>query len=197
MEIDLAPGPELRTVRLRLRRWREQDLESFAALNQDPRVMRYFVRPNTLEESAQLIERIERCFEERGYGLWAVETSAGSFAGFVGLWPVPDAMPFAPAVEVGWRLAAEHWGQGIATEAASAAAEFAFSELGLGEIVSYTAARNMSSQRVMQRLGMSTDDAEDFPHPEISPEHPLAHHVLYRLAAQDWRITGVTFAAQH
>ena len=187
MQIGRAPGPELRTERLKLRRWREQDREPFAAINRDPRVMEHFPSLHTPEQSAELIERIERCFELRGYGLWAVEDPAGDFAGFVGLWPVPDAMPFAPGVEVGWRLAADRWGSGIATEAARAAIAFAFGALALGEVVSYTAARNLRSQRVMQRLGMSSDDAEDFAHPQIEPGHALSQHVLYRLAPADWR----------
>jgi RimJ/RimL family protein N-acetyltransferase len=188
MDIAVAAGPELHSARLVLRRWRDSDRDPFAAMNRDPRVMEYFLRPHTDEESARLLERIETCFEQRGYGLWAVEPEGRGLAGFLGLWPVPDAMPFAPAVEVGWRLAPDFWGEGLATEAACAAVEYAFGELALGEVVSYTAAVNLRSQRVMQRLGMSSDEAEDFVHPEIEAGHRLSHHVLYRLAAEDWRL---------
>ncbi|HEY0515727.1 MAG TPA: GNAT family N-acetyltransferase [Solirubrobacteraceae bacterium] len=183
----MTDGPELRTRRLKLRRWLPGDREPFIALNRDPLVMEHFVRVHTPSESARLIERIEHCFEQCGYGLWAVEPADGALAGFVGLWPVPERMPFAPAVELGWRLAPDYWGRGIATEAASAASRFAFNELALGEVLAYTTTTNHRSQRVMQRLGMRNDPAEDFPHPEIPPEHRLSMHVLYRLGAAHWR----------
>jgi RimJ/RimL family protein N-acetyltransferase len=183
--------PQLRTERLLLRRWREADLEPFAALNADPEVMEHFPALLSVEQSAALVARIERCFDERGYGLWAVEVRAedadgagGAFAGFVGLEPVMDErLAFAPAVELGWRLAQPFWGGGIATEAAAAATAFAFDALALTELVSYTAVSNVRSQLVMQRLGMRRDPAEDFLHPGIAPGDPLAPHVLYRIAA--------------
>jgi RimJ/RimL family protein N-acetyltransferase len=183
--------PQLQTARLLLRRWRPRDLEPFAAMNADAEVMEHFPAPLSARQSAALVDRIERCFEERGYGLWAVELRAvrahgpdGAFAGFVGLDPVEDErLAFAPAVELGWRLAQPFWGRGIATEAASAAIAFAFDELALAELVSYTAAINVRSRRVMERLGMSRNPAEDFLHPGIAPGQPLAPHVLYRLDA--------------
>ena len=121
-----------------MRRWEPRDLEPLAALNADPEVMEHFPSTHTSTESALLIERMEAGFERDGFGLWAVEPRGESASvGFVGLNPVPDEMPFAPAVEVGWRLARSHWGRGIATEAARAAVEFGFSEVGLEEIVSF------------------------------------------------------------
>jgi len=176
--------PQLRTERLLLRRWRAADLEPFAALNADPVVMEHFPAPLSSVQSAELVARIERGFEQRGYGLWAVEVRPqGAFAGFVGLTDVDIEVPFAPAVELGWRLAQPFWGQGIATEAASAAIAFGFQQAGLPRLVAYTAACNLRSRRVMERLGMRRDPAEDFAHPWLEPAHALAPHVLYRIDA--------------
>jgi ribosomal-protein-alanine N-acetyltransferase len=175
-------GPELRTERLLLRRWRPADREPFAALNADPAVMEHFPATMSRAESDGLVDRIEAAFDARGYALWAVEvTGDGGFAGFVGLAPVTFEAPFAPAVEVGWRLARERWGRGYATEAARAAVAFGFDVVGLDEITSFTVPANIRSRRVMERLGMSRDPADDFDHPVIPPGHPLRRHVLYRL----------------
>jgi RimJ/RimL family protein N-acetyltransferase len=177
-------GPRLRTDRLLLRRWRAADLGPLAAMNADPCVMACFPATLSAGESAELIERIEACFAEHGYGLWAVEVlAAGDFVGFVGLSPVAPPLPFAPAVEIGWRLARPYWGRGLAHEAAGAAIDFAFERLGLGALVSFTAAGNRRSRRLMERLGMRRDPAEDFIHPALAKTDPLAPHVLYRLDA--------------
>ncbi|MGA8353890.1 MAG: GNAT family N-acetyltransferase [Solirubrobacteraceae bacterium] len=174
--------PRLQTDRLLLRRWREQDLIPFAQLNADPVVMEHFPCTLSAAESSALAKRIEECFAQHGYGLWAVEVPGQApFIGFVGLWPVRPELPFAPAVEVGWRLAHDFWGHGYATEAAQAAIAFGFQELGLQEIVSYTAEVNTRSRRVMERLGMSQDPTEDFEHPLLSQDSLLRQHVLYRL----------------
>ena len=117
----MATGPVLRTQRLVLRRWQTQDLEPFADLNADPVVMEHFARPLTPEQSAALVADIETEFDACGFGLWAVEVPGhGGFIGFVGLHRVSFDAPFTPAVEVGWRLERDHWGQGFATEAAQA-----------------------------------------------------------------------------
>ncbi len=175
---------ELRTERLLLRRWRPDDREPFAAMNADPVVMEHFVRPITRDESDDLVDRIEATFDRDGYGLWAVEVlDDGRFAGFVGLWPTPPELPFSPAVEVGWRLAPHAWGTGLATEGARAALADGFGRLGVDEVVSMTTVTNLRSQRVMQKLGMTRDPADDFAMPAIPEGHPLRDHVLYRLAA--------------
>jgi RimJ/RimL family protein N-acetyltransferase len=175
----------LRTERLLLRRWRPEDSEPFAQLNADPQVMEHFPATLTRAQSDELIERIERSFAADGFGAWAVELPGSiPLAGFVGLWRQNDErLPFAPAVEIGWRLSRESWGRGIATEAASAAIGFGFGELGLEEIVSFTTVANTRSRAVMERLGMRRDPAEDFLHPQIAADDPLAAHVLYRIKA--------------
>jgi len=180
--VGVVSQPQLRTGRLLLRPWRTADLDPFAAMNADPEVMEHFPAMLSPGQSAALVERIARCFDEQGYGLWAVELPGeASFAGFVGLAPVDLEVAFAPAVELGWRLARVFWGRGIATEAASAAVDFAFEQLRLPDLVSYTAVRNQRSRRVMERLGMVRDPAEDFLHPLLAASDPLAPHVLYRM----------------
>jgi RimJ/RimL family protein N-acetyltransferase len=181
---------ELRTERLVLRQWREEDLEPFATLNADPETMRYFVAPPTRAESDALAERSRRQIDDEGWGLWAVEVAGGpSFIGFVGLARPSFEAHFTPAVEVGWRLAREHWGHGYATEAGRAALAHGFEELGLREIVSFTSLLNEPSWRVMERLGMARDPADDFEHPRVPVGHPLRLHVLYRLSRTAWPVS--------
>lgn len=171
---------EFATQRLQLRQWRDADLAAFAALNADPQVMAHF--PHTLSRQASnaLAGRIRAEIAHRGWGFWAVEIKGcAPFIGFVGLHVPATALPFAPCVEIGWRLVADCWGQGYATEAARAALAIAFERLGLDEIVSFTARRNQRSQRVMQRIGM--DYADTFQHPGLPVGHVLRDHVLYRL----------------
>jgi RimJ/RimL family protein N-acetyltransferase len=177
-----ASQPTLVTPRLKLRRWREDDLEAFAALNADSAVMEHFPGTLTRRESEALVETIEDGFEADGFGLWAVEVrETGEFVGFTGL-DVPEfEADFMPAVEVGWRLARSAWGHGYATEAARAAVSFGFEEVGLGEIVSFTTPANRRSRAVMERLGMSHDPGDDFDHPGLPVGHPLKRHVLYRV----------------
>jgi RimJ/RimL family protein N-acetyltransferase len=176
----MSRSRELRTDRLVLRRWLPSDREPFAALNADPRVMEYLPGVLSRAESDAFVERIEQHFAGLGFGLWAVEIpGTAALAGFVGLAVPQFSAHFTPCVEVGWRLAAEHWGHGYAAEAARAALAFGFSEAGLREIVSFTVPENLRSRRVMDRIGMSHDPADDFDHPTL-PEH-LRRHVLYRI----------------
>ena len=173
---------ELRTPRLVLRQWREDDLEPFAALNADSEVMRHFPAPLTRDESDAAARRARTHIATRGWGRWAVEVeSHAPFIGFIGLAEPRFEAHFTPAIEIGWRLAREFWGSGYATEGARAAVEFAFGELGLEEIVSFAPVGNDRSRRVMERLGMQHDAADDFEHPLLAPEDPLRLHALYRL----------------
>jgi ribosomal-protein-alanine N-acetyltransferase len=173
---------ELRTERLLLRQWRDEDRAPFAELNADPIAMEHFPAPMTRAESDAFVDRMRDRLEENGWGLWALERAdTGEFLGFTGLAFFADGLPFAPATEVGWRLRREHWGNGYATEAGHAALEYAFDVLALDEVVSMTAVSNVASQRVMQRLGMTRDPADDFDHPRLPEGHPVRPHVLYRI----------------
>jgi ribosomal-protein-alanine N-acetyltransferase len=163
-----------------LRGWREADTAPFAALNADREVMEHFPAPLTRAESDALIERAQAGLDERGWGLWCLEVD-GACVGFVGLAVPRFEAHFTPCVEIGWRLARAAWGHGYATAAARLALAHGFDVVGLSEIVSFTATSNLRSQRVMQRLGMTHDPAEDFDHPRLAEGHPLRRHVLYRL----------------
>ncbi len=165
-----------------LRQWKESDLEPFAAMNADPEVMRFFPKPLALEESALSMARARARIEEHGWGWWAVEVD-GAFAGFTGLAEPRFAAHFTPCVEIGWRLRKEFWGQGIGFEAAKQAMAYAFGELKLRELVSFTAAVNLRSRRLMERLGFLHDSDDDFDHPEIAEGNWLRRHVLYRKQA--------------
>lgn len=174
--------PELRTRRLWLRGWSDADLAPFAALNADPAVTEYLGGALTREQSDALARRIREHFDRHGFSLWAVEVmEPAQFAGFLGL-AIPEfEAHFTPCVEIGWRLAREHWGHGYATEGARAARAFGFEQLGLDEIVSFTAVANRRSRAVMERIGMQRDPADDFDHPSLPVGHPLRRHVLYRM----------------
>ena len=182
--------PILVTERLILRGWRRADLEPFARMNADASVMEHFPGLLSRRESDAFVRRIEATFRERGYGLWAIERRLdGTFLGFTGLIDQTFEAPFTPAVEVGWRLAAEAWGYGFATEAGREAVRYGFVEAGLDEIVSMTTPANVRSRRVMEKLGMTRDPADDFEHPRVPPG-PLRNHVLYRLSRTRWRATS-------
>lgn len=182
---------EHRTARLLLRRWRDEDFEAFATLNADPVVMEFFPSTGTRDESDVLARMIDVSLAQRGWGLWAVEVTqgpdAGRFAGFTGITEPTWDPPFGPVVEVGWRLDRWAWGHGYATEAASASLDVAFDEVGLAEVVSFTAFQNERSQAVMRRLGMQLDPSRSFHHPLIDEGHPLRPQVLYAITADQWR----------
>jgi RimJ/RimL family protein N-acetyltransferase len=173
---------QLTTDRLLLRRWRASDREPFARINADPRVMEYFPAVLTAEESGILVDRIEAHFTEHGFGLRAAELrSSGELIGFIGLNVPRFETHFTPCVEIGWRLAFDQWGRGLATEGARAVIDHAFGTLRIPEIVSFTSIANLRSRRVMEKLGMTHDPADDFDHPYLAEGHPLRRHVLYRL----------------
>jgi RimJ/RimL family protein N-acetyltransferase len=172
----------LHTGRLLLRRWRQSDLAPFARINADPDVTEFLAGRLSPAESDAVAQSIGEHFDRHGFGLWAVEVpEVADFIGFIGLSIPAFEAPFTPCVEVGWRLARAHWGQGYATEGARAALAFGFDDLNLDEIVSFTTVTNRRSRAVMERLGMHRDPADDFDHPALPAGHPLRPHVLYRV----------------
>lgn len=175
--LDLGKSTGETTVTLR--QWRDADLPAFTQMNADAAVMEYFLRRLTAEESAAFLHRIRGAIERDGWGLWAVDVD-GQLAGFTGLSRPTFAAHFTPCVEIGWRLRREFWGRGIAYAAARLAEQFAFSRLGLAELVSFTATLNLRSRRLMERLGLQHDAKDDFRHPHLPDNHPLQPHVLYR-----------------
>ncbi len=179
--------PTLHTQRLSLRLWRDTDLPLFAKINRDPRVMRYMPAALSSDASDRLASRIRSHFDQHGFGLWAVEVRhVAPFVGFVGLAVPRFEAHFTPCVEIGWRIACEHWGRGYATEAAKAALAFGFDQLALPEVVSLTVPANLASRRVMEKIGMHRSAQEDFDHPTLPAGHTLRRHVLYRLKRAMW-----------
>jgi RimJ/RimL family protein N-acetyltransferase len=169
------------TDRLIMRRWQESDKEPFAALNGDAETMKYF--PSTLDRAASdaFVARIEDLFDQQGYGLWALEVArTGEFIGYTGLNPMPEGVPGAGGMEVGWRLLRHAWHHGYASEAARTAVDVAFNGVGLDELWSMTAVLNEPSQAVMHRIGMT--EHRFFEHPRVPADSPLRPHVVYRIA---------------
>lgn len=176
---------EVETERLYLRQWRPEDREPFAALNADPKVTRFL--PAVLDRTASdaMADRLQSLIAGRGWGLWAVETKAdGCFIGFVGLHVPAPGLPFSPCVEVGWRLAAEYWGRGYATEAARESLRVGFEMLDMPEIVAFDPVGNIRSRALMERLGMRPDGT--FEHPRMPEGSPLRPHYLYRMSREQW-----------
>jgi len=177
----------LTTDRLILRQWTEDDFAPFYRMCSDPDVMEFFPSRLTEEESDAMARKIQSLIQERDWGFWAVELRGlDKFIGFTGLHMPRANLPFAPCVEVGWRLAKEHWNKGYATEAATAALHYAFEQLVLDEVVSFTAQTNQRSQAVMEKLGMS-NAGENFMHPDVPDDSSLREHVLYRITRSEWQ----------
>jgi RimJ/RimL family protein N-acetyltransferase len=175
--------PEVATQRLLMRGWRDSDRAPYAALNADAEVMRHFPSTLTPRQSDEMIDRMIANWRDNGFGLWAVErTDTGELVGFVGLAAPTWEAEFTPCIEVGWRLAKQHWGHGFAPEAATAALEWGFTNVDLpnDEIVSFTTEMNVKSRRVMEKIGMVYDPTADFDHP-LLPEWVERRHVLYRI----------------
>jgi RimJ/RimL family protein N-acetyltransferase len=178
-EMKVAPLVIL-TPRLRLRQFRREDAEPFSAMNADPTVMAFFPNVLSLEESQATLLRIADGFQHRGFGAYAVEAQ-GEFAGAAGL-SVPEFQAhFTPCVEILWRLARSFWGYGLASEAAAAVLAMAFQKLELPEVLAFTAAGNVRSIKVMERIGMRRDWEGDFDHPGVE-EPRFKRHVLYRVS---------------
>lgn len=181
----------INTKRLILRPWTEEDLEPFAQLNADPRVREYFPGLLSRQESDASVALMSNHIQKYGWGFWATSlVETGEFIGFIGLENVLFSAPFnqlTPAVEIGWRLAFNHWGKGYATEGALAALRYGYETLGLEEIVSFTAVANLRSRQVMEKIGMHHNPEDDFDHPKLPEGHPLRRHVLYRLEKSKWK----------
>jgi RimJ/RimL family protein N-acetyltransferase len=173
------------TDRIRMRAWRPEDRELFAALNADPEVMRFFPGLQSREESDEFADRIESRMAELGYGLWALEpVESGEFIGFTGLNPMPEDGPGAGGMEVGWRLARSAWDKGYATEAGRAALRVAFELAGFDEVWSLTAVVNEPSRAVMERLGLRHLATQ--PHPALDRNSPISEHVYYRITRSEF-----------
>ena len=180
------------TERLILRIWRDEDRAPFAAMNADPLVMQHFPETLTEAESNAIVDRLLASFEATGRTFFAVEEQAsGRFIGLLGLRDVPARLPIAPAVELGWRLVADVWGQGYATEGARAMLRLGFEEFQLDRLIAYTTPPNAASRRVMQKIGLVRDAASDFDHPDLEADHPLLRHIVYGIDREAWLASPV------
>jgi len=178
MMVDIV---SLETERLILRQWQERDLAPFAELTADPLVMQYFPSVLTRVESDELVRKLKNHIEQYGWGFWAVELKAtGECIGLVGMIHQSGDMPNAPFVEIGWRLSSNHWRKGYTLEAAQATLDFAFKTVGLNAVYSITTLDNLPSIGVMEKLGM-VNQQQDFNHPALSVDHPMARHCLYKI----------------
>ncbi len=118
--------------------------------------MRYVSGPLAREQSEEQRARFIRHWEEREFGLWAVEHRAsGAFIGFIGLlyqndWPIDEHR-----TEVGWRLDRAFWGRALATEGARASVRHGFEKLGLERMISIISPENTVSRRVAEKAGLT------------------------------------------
>jgi RimJ/RimL family protein N-acetyltransferase len=183
----------LTTTRLILRTWTLSDIPLMTAISSDPLVMEHFPAIQDLAATQALIEHINQHYKKFGYALYAVELKdTREFIGFVGLnhppFDIPNFQPKGlPIVEIGWRLASKHWGHGYATEAAKAVLHYAFTELDLTEIISFTVIANSKSRRVMEKIGLQHSATDDFDHPKLAADSPLKQHVLYRISRDHYQ----------
>ncbi len=178
----------LKTDRLILRPWQASDYAAFWAMGQDAEVMEYLLPFADRAASDASAGRLKVHIETHGFGFWALEEKDGAaFIGFTGLLHVDADKPFAPAIEIGWRLARPYWGTGYASEAARASLTHGFETLHLDEIVALTVPANTRSQAVMQRIGMTRDPADDFDNAAVPDGSPLKRHVLYRIPRHGFR----------
>ncbi len=186
LDMGIAPS-EILTTRTRLRRLCEDDLPAFAQMNQDPEVMRHFPEPWTEDRSRAAFQWINASFDDRGYGIYAVEVCA-EFAGVVGLSTPTFQSWFTPCVEILWRLRTEFWCKGFASEAASAVLKMAKLSLSLDEVFAFTVPQNLKSIRVMEKLGMTPCDPSLFDHPGVQ-DPDLKQHILYSVKLHDGQPT--------
>jgi RimJ/RimL family protein N-acetyltransferase len=178
----------IRTERLLLRRWRDEDRAAYVSMNQDPAVMEFMQGLQDPEVSNAFIDKVEAHWDAHGWGLWALEVpGVAPFVGFTGLWPATHVLGYGSA-ETGWRLARSAWGHGYATEAAREALRYGFREVGMDEIVSFTVPENVRSRAVMERIGLERVPDGDFDHPSVDAiAYPhIVRHVLYRLDRPTW-----------
>ncbi len=185
----------LSTERLILRTWEPSDVPLMTAISSDPLVMEHFPAIQDNAATQVLVDHINQHYETFGYAAYAVEIKdTHEFIGFVGLnhpsFEIPNFQPKGlPIVEIAWRLSSKHWGEGYATEAAKAVLYYAFTELNLPEIISFTVPANTKSRRVMEKIGLNHSEADDFDHPKLEENSPLKRHVLYRLTRNSYITT--------
>ena len=169
-----------KSKRLGFRNWIDSDLIPFSKMNCDPAVMEFFPKTLTQEETKKFIERIKEHFIQNGFGLYAVDKLLNNeFIGFIGFMKQNFESDFTPCIEIGWRISAENWNNGYATEGAKRCLEFGFKSLELTEIYSFTSKINIKSEKIMKKIGMKKTG--EFDHPKIEKKSQLKLHILYNI----------------
>jgi len=177
----------IETERLILREWHAEDLPAFARINADPLIMEYFPRTLSEAQTKKLVKHFRDHFKAHGFGFYAVEVKDKSqFIGFCGIGYVSEKMPFAPAIEIAWRLDYAYWGKGYGTEAARAVLNHAFTDLNLKEIVAYSVEDNTRAIHMMNKLDLKKDAKGSFHRPGLAKDHPNGDYALYRLKKKDF-----------
>lgn len=176
---------DIETNRLFLNRCSLADRDEYLRISADPEVMRYFPSPISAADAERYLDLVDRHFDERGYGLWAVN-HRDDCIGFVMVLTVTFDCPVVNKPEIGWRFATRAWGQGFASEAAAAVLQFMFTETNESEIVSFTTEKNLPSEKVMQRIGMKRRVDLDFDHPKVAGWWG-APHIVYSLQKSEYQ----------
>ncbi|KTC64957.1 acetyltransferase (plasmid) [Legionella adelaidensis] len=172
----------IKTSRLILRPWQQSDVEPYFLINQDTRVIEFLPGSISKEQINDFMQYQNQQLKNRGYMLWAAELpDTRELIGFIGLNYFDKPAHFSPAVEIGWRLGSQYWGNGYATEGALACLDYGFNQLGINEIVAFTVPDNLRSRKVMEKIGMVQDIEGSFAHPKLPVDHRLSKHVLYRI----------------
>ncbi len=176
----------IETERLRLRDWDDADIVPFARHTNVEPVMHWLGGVRTDADMIELIGRLGRWQQERGFTFWAVERKADDeLLGFCGLKIADGAgSPVEGDYEIGWRLREDAWGQGYAREAAEATLDFAFAKLAAPHVVALTFPQNMASWGLMVRLGMERREDLDYDDPRFPDLNPV---IVYAIEAESWR----------
>lgn len=170
----------IETARLILRPWVEADLPILAAFSTDPVLMHHFGRPELLDDSVERLARMQRFDREHGFSFRAVVRKAdGQVIGNCGLKPLTIPWPEPTDIEIGWLFRQDCWGQGYAVEAATPMLAQGLERA--PRVIAITAATNIASQRVMQKLGMTHRESLDFDHPDVAEGHFARRHVTYAM----------------
>lgn len=170
--------------RLGFRNWKDSDLDEFAKINADLKVMEHFPKPLTKSETAEYIERLKTHFNHYGFNYFATEIlDSGEFIGFIGLAYQDYESKFTPAIDIGWRLKQSAWGKGYATEGAKKCLEFAFNNLQLEKIISVFTEKNTKSENVMKKIGMKK--IGNFKHPKLIAYPEYEKCVCYEITKSE------------